>query len=341
MDHPRAILAGPFEAHEPPNPGAIAHNRVSSLRGGMTTVAAALAKTVLEATRRGLGELVGLGLVLFTVACSSATTEPDVAGAPGAATTSPSAMRSQRGSTGNAPNDPGTSPTAPSPGGESGLIELPLSEGNPAVVFVPPPSSKPRPLIVVTHGAGGRATTHCQLWRVIVEDQAFLLCPRGHRMYDSEPEEVAGYFYDGHPALGKEITRAIVALRERFGDRVDFDNPIFTGYSQGAGMGSMILPDHPAGFARAVLVEGGFGQFQEWNVATAKRFRRQGATRVLLACGRKVCLDMAETTAGYMRRGGLETKVIYVAGAGHNYGGPLFEEVRAAFRWVVEGDPRW
>lgn len=223
---------------------------------------------------------------------------------------------------------------------ESGLIELPLSAGNPAVVFVPP-SPKPRPLVVVTHGAGGRATTHCQLWRAIVEDRAFLLCPRGHRMVDSEPAHQAGYFYDGHPALGKEISRAIQALRERFGERVDFADPIFAGYSQGAGMGSMILPDHPAGFARAVLVEGGFGQYQEWNVAAARRFQRQGAARVLLACGRKVCLDMAETTASYMRRGGLETKVIYAAGAGHNYSGALFEQVRDAFRWVVEGDPRW
>ncbi len=224
---------------------------------------------------------------------------------------------------------------------ESSLIELPLSKGHPAVVFVPPPGPEPRPLVVVTHGAGGRATTHCQLWRAIVEDRAFLLCPRGHRMFDSEPADQAGYFYDGHPALGEEITRAIAALRERFGDRVDLKAPIFAGYSQGAGMGSMILPDHPAGFARAVLVEGGFGQYQEWNVAAARRFQRQGAARVLLACGRKVCLDMAETTASYMRRGGLETKVIYAAGAGHNYGGPLFEQVRDAFRWVVEGDPRW
>jgi len=319
--------------------------RIRTQRG--LAVAAGLAKTVLEAMSRGFGELLGLSMVLLMLACSSSTTpapgspgsDPSVAPPPGDGQPQPPDGGTDPGAGTSGQNAP---PASGAPAAaESGLIELPLSKGHPAVVVVPPPSSTPRPLVVVTHGAGGRATTHCLLWKAIVEDRAFLLCPRGHRMYDSEPADQAGYFYDGHPALGKEITRAIEALRQRFGSRVDFDEPIFAGYSQGAGMGSMILPDHPAQFARAVLVEGGFGQFQEWNVAAARRFEQQGAKRVLLACGRKVCFDMAETTASYMRRGGLETKVIYAAGAGHNYGGPLFEQVRDAFRWVTEGDPRW
>ena len=54
-----------------------------------------------------------------------------------------------------------------------------------------------------------------------------------------------------------------------------------------------MLPDHPAGFARAALIEGGFGQYQEWNVAVSERLRAHGGTRVLFVCGRLECAKPA------------------------------------------------
>jgi imidazolonepropionase-like amidohydrolase/predicted esterase len=330
---------------------ASAQRRKARTQRGLA-VAAGLAKTVLEAMSRGFGELFSLSLLLLLMACTSSSTAVTAApkhsappaelsprtdpNAPSAGTSHPDG---QHGAAPSSANPPPMSPAPPA--SEATLVELPLSKGLPAVVSVPQGATTPRPVIVVTHGAGGRATTHCRLWHAIVQNRGFLLCPRGYRMGLEGPPEEAAYFYAGHPSLGEEISRALEALRNRFGNRVDFDAPIFAGYSQGAGMGSMILPDHPARFARAVLVEGGFGQYQEWNVAASRRFKNQGAERVLLACGRPVCRDLAETTASYMRRGGLEARVIYAAGAGHNYGGPLFEQVRAAFAWVVADDPRW
>ena len=106
-------------------------------------------------------------------------------------------------------------------------------------------------------------------------------------------------------------------------------------------MGSMVLPSHPARFARAVLWEGGFGQFQEWNIAAARRFHEQGGLRVLLACGRVECLKLARTTAAYMHRGGLDARVLYEPGAGHTHVGAIRVKVRAAFNWLTEGDSRW
>jgi predicted esterase len=219
------------------------------------------------------------------------------------------------------------------------LVELPLPKGEPAVVSVPE-GEGPRPLIVATHGAGGLARVHCRLWQSIVGARGFVLCPRGHRIMPHEPNGVAGYFYDGHPALGREISLALEALRQRYGGRVDMTAPLFAGYSQGAGMGSMLLPNHPARFARAVLVEGGFGEYQEWNIAVSRQFHERGGAKVLLGCGRIMCLELARTTASYMRRAGLQTKVVY-ADVGHSYDGPLYEQIRDSFAWLVEGDPRW
>jgi predicted esterase len=222
------------------------------------------------------------------------------------------------------------------------LVELPIVDGNPAVLSLPLGSTSPRPVLVVTHGAGGSPWAHCGRWRAIVGDRGFILCTAGSRIYPyAQGDPDARFFYDGHPKLGSEIERALAALIERFGERVDPAEPIFAGFSQGASMGSLVLPRHPARFARAALVEGGFGQFQEWNIAAAQRFREQGGARVLIACGRVKCLEHARKTASYLRQGGLEAQVVYAQGAGHSYDDIMLAELVAAFPWLTEGDARW
>ncbi len=221
------------------------------------------------------------------------------------------------------------------------LIELDLTDAIAAVVSLPLGSTEPRPVLVAAHGAGGRARMHCQLWREIIGDRGFVVCPRGSAMYPRDPPHESGYFYDGHPALGQEIAKALQALADRFGDRVDLARPIFAGYSQGANMGALILPTHPASFGHAVLWEGGVGEFQEWNIRAAKRFHERGGRRVILACGRADCVKAARLTATNMRRGGLEPRIVFVAGAGHTYAGPLRKRVLETFAWLVEDDDRW
>jgi len=221
------------------------------------------------------------------------------------------------------------------------IIELLLDDGRKAIVSLPLGSTAPRPLLVATHGAGGRALDHCQLWRRIVADRGFVLCPRGRAIYPYGPAEPTRFFYPGHPSLAKEVSRAMAALAQRYAARLDPSKPIFAGYSQGASMGSMVLPEHPAGFARAALVEGGFGQYQEWNIAAARRFRAQGGTRILLGCGRAKCVRLGRVTASYMRQGGLDVRLVYAVGAGHTYRGAMEEKVAQAFDWLIEGDARW
>jgi predicted esterase len=224
---------------------------------------------------------------------------------------------------------------------EGPFIHLDVPRFAPAVVSVSRGATSPRPLIVVAHGAGDRPEWQCEVWRATVGDGGFVLCPRGRPTNVYAPDEETGYFYPTHYALGEEITAAVKALRERFPEHVDFEGPIYAGFSQGAIMGALLIAGHPLGFSRAVLIEGGVGAYEEWNLAAALRFKRAGGERILFACGGPRCEWRARMTAAQFDKVGVEARTLHVEGAGHSYGGQMGQEVRRVFAWVVEGDPRW
>lgn len=225
---------------------------------------------------------------------------------------------------------------APSP-----LVELPVPGHGAMVVSLPLGATTPRPVVVAAHGAGDRPDWQCRAWRDIVGDRAFVACPRGFPMDPRLPPSLTGYFYTTHLQLGKEVTAALAALAARYPDHLDPSAPVYAGFSQGAIMGALLLPHHPARFARAVLIEGGYGGFQEWNLQMARWFRERDGRSVLLACGRAQCADEAERSAGYMQREGLQARVVHAPGAGHTYGGAVWDEVARAFPWLVSGDERF
>lgn len=221
------------------------------------------------------------------------------------------------------------------------FISLPVTRHRDAVVSVPVGATAPRPVIVAAHGAGDRPDWQCGYWRELVKGGAFVLCPRGFPMNPYVPEPQTGFFYTTHHQLGAEITAALAALAERFPQHADLRAPLYAGFSQGAIMGALLLPNHPARFSRAVLIEGGYGLFQEWNRLVARSFQRRGGERILLACGRVDCTAKADISAGYMRQEGLEARVVTAPEAGHTYGGGVASEVAGALDWVLEGDARF
>jgi poly(3-hydroxybutyrate) depolymerase len=221
------------------------------------------------------------------------------------------------------------------------FITLPVPRHRDAVVSVPLGATSKRPVLVVVHGAGDRPEWQCQVWRRVVGDRGFILCPRGFPTNPYVPPDQTGYFYTTHHALGREIGLALGALKERFPEHADLQAPAFAGFSQGAIMGALLLPNHPARFSRALLVEGGYGFFREWDIPVAQRFSARGGSRVVLACGGDRCVEQAKKSANHMRRGGILTRIIHAVGAGHSYGGAMERELEGAFAWAIEGDPRW
>jgi predicted esterase len=230
---------------------------------------------------------------------------------------------------------------APAPLAGDPFVELPVEGYRAAVVSIPRGAVSPRPLLVVTHGAGGRPEPHCAFWRALLGDRGFVLCPRGTLLGSfAEPSE-QGYFYRDHHALEREVTAAIAALRARFGGYLDERAPLYAGFSQGATMGALAFAKRPALFSRLVLIEGGVGEADEWTVSGARAFHEGGGERVLFACGRPSCLLAAQRSLTYFDKAGLAGRVVHGAGAGHTYGGAVEGALKGALPWIIEGDPRW
>jgi predicted esterase len=218
------------------------------------------------------------------------------------------------------------------------FIDLAVPGHRPAVVVLPLGATSRRPILVATHGAGGRPEAHCRFWKGHLKHKGFILCPRGYPLNTYLPPEEQGFFYPDHHSLEHEVRAAFSALRDRFPAYIDDRGPVYAGYSQGANMGVLFFAKKPALFERAILIEGGF---DDWNFANARAFLEGGARRVLFACGRLGCLEPAKRSSGYLNKVGLDSRVVYGEGAGHTYGGAVELALREALPWLFEGDSRW
>ena len=213
-------------------------------------------------------------------------------------------------------------------------MPLEVPDFSASLVRVPEGDGK-APVLIVTHGAGGTAEAHCQLWARIVKDKAFLLCVRGRAR---GPNPADGEYYPDHLTLERETFAALSALRARYAARIADGPVLYAGFSQGATMGALMLVDHAGEVTRLVLVEGGFA---DWSVARARAFRDHGGQRVLFVCGRKECAAPAKNSAYWFKLAGVPARVEYVAGAGHSHDGRVEARIVAALPWLLEGDARW
>ncbi|MET0790329.1 MAG: alpha/beta hydrolase [Polyangiaceae bacterium] len=217
---------------------------------------------------------------------------------------------------------------------DSQFVALEVPDFSASLVRLPEAGGKV-PVLVVTHGAGGTAEAHCELWARIVKNKALLLCVRGRAR---GPNPADGEYYPDHPTLERETFAALGALRARFPERIADGPVLYAGFSQGATMGALMLVDHAQEVTRLVLVEGGFA---DWSVARARSFRERGGQRVLFVCGRKECAGPAKNSAYWFKLAGVPARVEYVPGAGHSHDERVEARIVATLPWLLEGDARW
>lgn len=230
------------------------------------------------------------------------------------------------------PPDP-TLLTVPGP-----IIPLPVDGHAEAVVSVPIGATGRRPVVIAAHGNFDRPEWQCQIWRGIVGDAAFVLCPRGVPRSDSPSRDDIRFTYESNQRLEQEIDAGLAALAARFPEHVDPGPALYTGFSLGAIMGVSIAARRPGRFPRLVLIEGGH---DKWTPATAKAFADGGGLRALFVCGQAWCAGDAKRAAARLDQAGVTTKVARSKEAGHTYDGVVAEEARKALPWVLEGDARW
>lgn len=210
------------------------------------------------------------------------------------------------------------------PGFEDLHVVLPRGDG----------AAKAR-LAVIAHGAGERPEPHCEHYARLLGDGFLLVCTRGHPNNRHLPELERGYFYDGHPRLGRELA-ATFALLEReapFAGHVELEGALYAGFSQGATMGVLALHEEPelaARFGALLLIDGGTG---DWTVALAERMAARGV-RVALVCGVATCRETARRTEPWLAKAKLDARV-RLTSAGHVLGGAVEEEVRALLPWLL------
>jgi predicted esterase len=282
-------------------------------------------------------------LLAFAALCATAACEPRTrpsAGLAGASAAGPEAFASEQAAAPPpsaeppGPPEPALPPALTSPGP---FASLNVAGYGAAVVSLPLGARGRRPVLLATHGNYDRPEWQCEVWRGIVGNRAFVLCPRGVARSDSPSPSDVRFTYQTARALEAEIDAAFEALKAGYADHVDDGPVVYTGFSLGAIMGSSIVARSPARYPRAVLIEGGYGAWQQ----RAKAFAKGGGRRVLFGCGQEACRASAKQAAGPLEAAGVGTTVVLAKGQGHRYDGPVAEQVKGAFDWAVEGDARW
>ncbi|HEY8945980.1 MAG TPA: alpha/beta hydrolase, partial [Polyangiaceae bacterium] len=175
------------------------------------------------------------------------------------------------------------------------------------------------------------------VWRGVIGDRGFILCPRGIPRRDV-PKSADRWEYGSLKSVEAEIDAGLTALRERFGAHVDPGPMLLIGFSLGAIYGAPLALKYPERYPRVVMVEGGQGR---WTWANAKRFVEGGGQRLFIACGQGACLQEAKKLGRTLEKAGLPTRSGGASKAGHTYDGEVAAAVARDFSWLVEGDPRW
>jgi predicted esterase len=212
------------------------------------------------------------------------------------------------------------------------VLALPV-EGFGAAIVVAPLSDEALPMLVAAHGAGDTPEWQCQHWGGVARGRYYVLCPRGLPL---ERGSDSAFFYPDHLALEREVVAMLRAARSTFGARLAAKGGIYTGYSQGATMGALMVVDHGAEFQHLVLVEGGSG---DWTLGRARRFQATGGRSVAIVCGTPGCASRGKRSQALLERAGLRARVEHVEGGGHTYVGGVGDRARELLDgWLLESD---
>lgn len=184
-------------------------------------------------------------------------------------------------------------------------------------------------VLVIAHGAGGRAEHLCSYFEPHVPGDFIVVCPQGALLDKRDPE--GGSYYPDHFALRRELEALSLAILERFGDTVAPQGWRYMGYSQGATMGALALVGELSIFTELVLIEGGG---ESWSLTRAHTFKKSGGARALLVCGTPACAKRGEMSAAALKQAGLDARHLNAPGSGHTYGGEVA-------RLVLEEMARW
>ncbi len=246
---------------------------------------------------------------------------------------------------------------------------LPVPGFSNAVLVSPVGATRPMPLVVAVLGIGDTPESQCAVWRELVGQRAFVVCPRftphyvpvqpegtvdpgagllgllglqGPEAPSADPNAGAvvqsGFRPTEVPEVEREIDAAVTALRKMFPKHVAAGPALYIGFSRGAFLGASLVARTPAKYPRAILIEGGQ---TAWSDASAAAYARGGGKRVLFACGQPSCVAESDPASQLLGRAHVTARVVHGEGEGHGYKGPVKDQIKQTLAWVVEGDTTW
>jgi len=234
--------------------------------------------------------------------------------------------------TASAARAPGESPLPPLDH-VSWLEQLPLADGNHAVIAPPVGAREPRPLIVAVHGAGDRADWACGGWRLAASEYAFVVCPEGLK-FDAQR-----FAWDSPRTIQRRVDAAIDAARARFGPYIARGPLLYAGFSQGATLARDALLEIPGRFTAVALAEGGYELLHD--VGFLQKLAAAGTTRLMIVCGSDACFRTANSVKSAVARAGIEPVIAGDPRSGHNLNERMQEALRVRFPEVVAASSNW
>ncbi len=217
---------------------------------------------------------------------------------------------------------------------DQSIVELPVRGRRAAFVSLPVGATSKRPILVAAHGRDDVPRPLCEMWRGVVGERAFVVCPTG-----VPSANLAGTFtYASFDALSDEIDDALAALREKYPAHADEGPIVYAGFSLGSFLGVRVVSGAPSRMPRVILIEGGHDPWTDERIAA---FSDGGGQRVLFVTGLAINEQRSREVVSELQSAGIGARVVHAEDAGHVYTGPVRERLAEAFDWVVEGDDRW
>jgi hypothetical protein len=195
--------------------------------------------------------------------------------------------------------------------------------------IVVPQRQGPMPVVVALHGNFDRPDWVCAVWAQVVDDRAFVLCPRGLPRHDSPPGDPR-WTHRQRRDLVREVAAARSALAARYPGRVDDGPDIWVGFSLGAHRVASLALREPDRYPLIQLVEGGDDMW------AASRPRYGG--RVALVCGQRGCERQGNLLIERLPRDHARLERIEAC---HSCIDVMLPAVRRTFDWLIAADRRF
>jgi pimeloyl-ACP methyl ester carboxylesterase len=213
---------------------------------------------------------------------------------------------------------------------EQPLTRWPVAGFGDAVLSLPRGATKPVPVYVALHGNFDKPEWQCSVWREVLGDSAFVLCPRGVRRADVA-KSLDRWTYAAFARTEAEVLAALEVLERIHAPHVDSSRVALIGFSLGAAHAARLLEKHGARFRRAILIEGGDRGF---SAGMARKFLGAGGDAVLFVCAQAGCPARAAGTVKLLSAIGVRGRVASAGNVGHTYDGPVAELVGRELAWL-------